>query len=213
MKKKALLYGSLFIAMICGFFVFIFWGNDLWKAKLPVMSYVQPFSFTDQRGLNITQGDVNGKVYVAEYFFTTCKGICPKMNTNLKAVYDKYLDRDDLLILSHSVDPETDSVERLKFYADSLGVKAGKWIFLTGRKDSLYHAARVSYLLDDPENSKQQITEQFIHTQFFALVDRLGRVRGIYDGLKKDELNKLTKDIDEVLKEKGGSNFVNSIFN
>lgn len=213
MKKKLLLYSFLFIVLICGFFAFIFGGNDLWRAKLPVLSYVQPFSFTDQRGLNITQQDVNGKVYVAEYFFSTCKGICPRMNNNLKEVYDKFSDRDDLLILSHTVDPEGDSVERLKAYGDSLGVQPGRWLFLTGRKDSLYHAARVSYLLDDPENSKQHITEQFIHTQFFALVDRIGRVRGIYDGLKKDELNKLTKDIDEVLKEKSGSNFVNSIFN
>ncbi len=93
-----------------------------------------------------------GKVYVAEFFFTTCPGICPKMNSNLRPVYEKYKNEPNFLILSHTVNPSTDSVSRMRHYADSLGVDAGHWLFLTGPKDSLYLAARLSYLLDDPKN-------------------------------------------------------------
>jgi len=181
--------------------------------KLPVLSYVQPFAFTDQDNQVITQKDLTGKVYVAEYFFTTCKGICPKLNTNMKSVYEAFKNEKDFAILSHTVDPETDTVARMKRYADSLGAKAGHWFFLTGRKDSLYRAARVSYLLDDPKNSDDKIEDQFIHTQFFALVDKSGRVRKIYDGLKKEELDELEKDIPKLLNEKAGISFANSLFN
>jgi protein SCO1 len=105
------------------------------------------------------------------------------------------------MILSHTVNPVTDSVSRLKVYADSLGVAGGNWHFLTGKKDSLYLAARVSYLLDDPKNSINPIDEQFIHTQFFALVDKNGYVRSIVDGLKKNEIAEMESEIDKLLKE------------
>ncbi|MEO5996259.1 MAG: SCO family protein [Chitinophagaceae bacterium] len=169
--------------------------------KLPVLSYVQPFSFTDQEGNRISEKDVSGKVYVAEYFFTTCKGICPKMNTNMKKIYTVYNKEKNFLIMSHTVDPDVDKVGRLKRYADSLGISSQNWHLLTGRKDSLYYAARVSYLLDDPQNNNEKIEEQFLHTQFFALVDKKGRVRKIYDGLKKDDISQLTKDISKLLQE------------
>jgi len=172
------------------------------KVELPVISYVQPFSFTNQDGKVITEKDMSGKVAVVEYFFTTCKGICPKMNRNMHEIYNEFKKESDFRILSHTVDPETDSVAKMKHYADSLGANANQWWFLTGRKDSLYAAARNSYLLDDPKNSSTRIEEQFLHTQFFALVDREGRVRKIYDGLKKDEVDQLKTDIGRLLKEK-----------
>jgi len=181
--------------------------------KLPVLSDVQPFSFIDQEGKTISNRDVLGRVYVAEYFFTTCKGICPKMNTNLHLIYNQFKDEPGFCILSHTVDPQTDSVARMKRYADSLDVRASHWMFLTGSKDSLYHAARVSYLLDDPKNSNISPDQQFIHTQFFALVDKNGQVRKIYDGLKKDEITAMEKDIRQLLKEKASaSRFTNSLF-
>ena len=108
------------------------------------------------------------------------------MNTNMKAIYEKFKTEKGFLILSHTVDPGTDSVARMKRYSDSLGVSNSNWWFLTGVKDSLYRAARMSYLLDDPKNGNDKIEDQFIHTQFFALVDKSGRVRKIYDGLKKE---------------------------
>ena len=131
----------------------------------------------------------------------------------MKALYEVFKNEKGFLILSHTVDPETDTVARMKRYADSLGANAGNWLFLTGKKDSLYHAARISYLLDDPKNGNDKIEDQFIHTQFFALVDKGGRVRKIYDGLKRDELEELKKDIPKLLNEKEGSGFVNSLFN
>jgi len=214
MKKKTIIYIGFFVLLFAGFY----YGLTLTipgfgDVKLPVLSYVQPFAFTDQDNQVITQKDLTGKVYVAEYFFTTCKGICPKLNTNMKSLYEAFKNEKDFAILSHTVDPETDTVARMKRYADSLGAKAGHWFFLTGRKDSLYRAARVSYLLDDPKNSDDKIEDQFIHTQFFALVDKSGRVRKIYDGLKKEELDELEKDIPKLLNEKAGISFANSLFN
>lgn len=183
------------------------------EVKMPVLSSVQPFSFKNQDGKPVTNKDLEGKVYVAEYFFTTCKGICPKMNGNLKEVYEMYKGEPGFCILSHTVDPGTDSVQRMKKYADSMGVDSKSWLFLTGRKDSLYNAARVSYLLDDPKNNDINVSEQFIHTQFFAIVDKKGQVRKIYDGLKKDEINALKKDIKTLLQESpGSSRFANSLF-
>lgn len=202
MNKKWIFYGAFFLLLVVGFYVVMTklipgYGN----VKLPVLSYVQPFSFTNQDGRPVTEKDLEGKVYVTEYFFTTCPNICPMMNTNMKKVYEKFKDTEGFVIVSHTCNPETDSAARLKHYADSLQVNTTKWWFLTGRKDSLYNTARVSYLLDDPKNNLQKIEDQFMHTQFFALVDKAGQVRKIYDGLKEEELKELEKDIAVLLKE------------
>lgn len=213
MSRKAIFYTVFFIVLIVGFFFTITQlMPEYGENKLPVISYVQPFSFLNQEGKRITCQDIEGKVYVAEYFFTTCKGICPRMNTNMKKIYDEFKDERDFIIVSHTVDPQTDSVGRMKRYADSLNVKANKWLFLTGPKDSLYRTARLSYVLDDPKNNNEKIEDQFIHTQFFALVDKLGQVRKIYDGLKQDELDELSADIKRVLNERGTGTFSNSLF-
>jgi protein SCO1/2 len=202
MSKKILYYSIFFLVLFTVFyFLMTIIIPGFGKTGLPVLNKVQTFSFLDQNGDRITNSNVEGKVYLAEFFFTTCPGICPKMNSNLRPVYDKYKNEPDFLILSHTVNPSADSVGRLKHYADSLGVDASHWIFLTGKKDSLYLAARVSYLLDDPKNNISPLDEQFIHTQFFALVDKKGQVRSIIDGLSKDELKEMQKQIDELLKE------------
>ena len=202
MSKKGWFYTLFFILLILGFyFMLTLMIPGFGKVALQKLNKVQDFSFLDQNGDRITNRNVEGKVYVAEFFFTTCPGICPKMNTNLRPFYEKYKNEPNFLILSHTVNPSTDSVARLKQYADSMGVDAGHWIFLTGKKDSLYRAARLSYLLDDPKNNISPLDEQFIHTQFFALVDKNGNVRSIIDGLKKDELAAMNKEIDELLKE------------
>lgn len=201
MKRKIWLYLIFFVLLFGGFYAFLYATIDSSKSRLPVLNIVKPFSFERQDGRHIAGEDVAGKVYAAEFFFTTCEGICPKMNRNMKKVFDQFKNEKDFLILSHTVDPETDSVARLKIYADSLGADIKTWWFLTGTKDSLYKAARESYILDDPKNNATNIDEQFIHTQFFALVDRIGQVRGIYDGLKKDEIEKLITDIRDLLNE------------
>ena len=214
MKRKAIFYIVFFAALIILFYVaLVKIIPGFGEVKLPVLNAVQPFSFTDQDGKIISEKDVSGKVYVAEYFFTTCKGICPKMNNNMKEIYAAFKDEPDFRILSHTVDPETDSVARMKWYADSLKADSKTWLFLTGRKDSLYRTARLSYLLDDPKNNDEDIDKQFIHTQFFALVDKNGDVRKIIDGLKKDEIAELKTDIEKLLKEKPGINHFSSPLN
>jgi protein SCO1/2 len=202
MPTKTKFYLLFFTILLLAFYYFVFRGTDNWKVKMPVLSYVQPFSFTNQDGEAVTDKNLLNKITVVEYFFTTCKGICPKLNTNMKQVYEIYKNESDFQILSHTCNPDTDSVSVLKHYSDSLQVNTKKWIFLTGRKDSLYQMARGSYLLDDPKNNVEKIEDQFIHTQFFALVDRQGKVRGkIYDGLKVLEVEQLKQDISKLLKE------------
>ena len=202
MSTKTKLYLLFFTVLLLTFYYFVFRGTDNWKVKMPILSYVQPFSFTNQNGVAVTDKNLLNKITVVEYFFTTCKGICPKLNTNMKQVYEIYKNEPDFQILSHTCNPDTDSVSVLKHYSDSLQVNTQKWIFLTGRKDSLYQMARGSYLLDDPKNNVEKMEDQFIHTQFFALVDRQGKVRGkIYDGLKVLEVEQLKQDISKLLKE------------
>jgi protein SCO1/2 len=206
MKKKIIIYSVFFVLLISTFYFLLSFTKGYFDVKLPVMSYVQDFSFTDQNGQTVTQQNIDGKVYVTEYFFTTCKGICPKMNFNMKGVYDQFKNDKDFAIISHTSMPETDSVPLLKAYEEKMIGKdphyAAKWYFVTGSKDSLYKMARQSYLLDNDKNNSENIEEAFIHTQFFALVDKQKRVRGIYDGLKKDEIARLEKDIAGLLKEK-----------
>ena len=202
-SRKAFFYTSFFIILAAGFYLaLIAFNPSIGKKSVPPVSFVRPFSFLNQDGKKITEKDIAGKVYVAEYFFTTCKGICPKMNNNMRLVYERFKNENDFLILSHTCNPETDSVAQLKKYADSMAVNTQRWIFLTGRKDSLYTMARISYTIDDPANNLKSIDDDFLHTQFWALVDRNGDVRKIYDGLKGTEVRQLIKDAARLLKEK-----------
>jgi len=202
MSKKSWIYIGFFTLLVIGFyFVLTALIPDFNKKRIPPISYVRPFVFTDQDGKTFTEKDIAGKVCVAEFFFTTCKGICPIMNANMKNVYEKFKNEKDFLILSHTSDPGTDSFPRLKIYADAMGVSSPEWIFLTGRKDSLYNMARVSYSIDDPANNLKSIDDQFIHSQNWALVDKNGYVKGIYDGLKQNEINALIREIEKLLKE------------
>lgn len=202
MSRKTIFYVIFFSVLVLAFYaVLINVIPGFSNSKLPPISYVQPFSFTNQDGKTITQKDVAGKVYLANYFFTTCKSVCPKMNNEVKKVYEHFKNEKDFLILSHTSDPGTDSAERLKRYADSIGVTTSNWIFLTGRKDSLYRQARLSYRIDDPNNNVVNIDDDFLHTQFLALVNKKGEVVKIYDGLRKAEIEQLVKDAEKLLKE------------
>jgi protein SCO1 len=214
MNKRFLGYAAFFVVLVLVFFYFVFAGTDNWKSKLPTISYVKPFSFTTQQGKQFTEQDHLGKVSVVEYFFTTCKGICPKMNVNMKKVYDEFKNEPNFQVIGITSMPETDTVGRIRRYSDSAGLDPKKWIILTGRKDSLYETARVSYMLDDPKNSVEKLEDQFIHTQFFALVDKNGNVRGqVYDGLKNADIEMLKKDIRKLLKEKQGTGNAPNLFN
>ncbi len=202
MNRKTIFYIVFFLVLVVGFYVTMSQlVPGFGKSKLEPIGRVLPFAFTNQDGKTVTENDITGKVFVAEYFFTTCKNICPVMNGNMKTVYDRFKNEKDFLILSHTSFPEIDSVNVLRKYADSLQVNTQKWIFLTGRKDSLYKQARYSYKIDDPNNNVIDIKEDFIHSQFFSLVDKKGVVRNIYDGLKPSEVEKMMNEIEILLKE------------
>jgi protein SCO1/2 len=202
MKRKTVFYIIFFVTLVAVFYFFLTKAiPGFSKKRFQPVSVVTPFSFTTQDGKLLTQKDVEGKVFVAEYFFTTCRGICPRMNNNMKNVYEKFKNENDFLILSHTSDPEIDTAATLKRYADSLQVDTDKWIFLTGRKDSLYSMARFSYKIDDPANNLKNINDDFLHTQFWALVNKKGEVKKIYDGLKPSEVRELIDDAEKLLKE------------
>jgi protein SCO1/2 len=202
MNKKLVFYVTFFAALVILFFVVISkMIPGFTTSRVPPIGFVQPFRFITQDGKPFTDKDAAGKVFVAEYFFTTCPGICPRLNTNMRLVYDRFKNEPNFLILSHTCNPETDSAARLREYADSLKVSTDRWIFLTGRKDSLYYQARLSYHIDDPKNNLRSIDEDFLHTQFFALVNKKGEVKKIYDGLKPSEVKEMMNDIEELLKE------------
>ncbi len=203
MSKKRLFYIGFFVALALIFYlVLTLIIPGFGKVKSPPVSFVKPFSFTNQDGQTVTEKDMAGKVYVAEYFFTNCEGICPKMNNNMRLVYEEFKSDSNFIILSHTSDPDRDSVGQMKYYADSMKVDTKRWIFLTGGKQSLYDAARASYTIDDPANNLKSIDDQFIHSQFWALVNKNGDVMKIYDGLKESEVKSLIKAASKLLKEK-----------
>ena len=160
---------------------------------------VHDFEFTNQNGQIIDERTVAGKIYVAEFFFTTCPGICPTLTKHTKRIQDAFIDDDDVLILSHTVHPEHDSVQVLKAFAEMHGIKSKKWHLLTGSKEELYGISRkgyfaISYVPDLSEYG-------FIHTENVVLVDKDRRLRGIYNGTKPHEINRLIEDINVLKKE------------
>lgn len=155
---------------------------------------VADFSFVNQNGKTITQKDYEGKVYVADFFFTTCGSICPKMTTNLAEVQKAILNNPKVMLLSHTVFPETDSVPVLKAYAIKNGVVDSKWNLVTGDKKAIYTMARKSYLA--VKLGKPEQLYEMVHTENFVLVDTKRRVRGFYDGTKKEDMKRLIEDID-----------------
>ena len=156
-----------------------------------------PFSLTDQRGQTITDKDLEGKIYVANFFFATCKSICPKMTGQLQTVQKKFAAMRDLKIVSHTVDPERDTVEALAQYGKQNLVKPGKWFLLTGDKKHIYDLARHSYLVNALQGDGGP--EDFIHSELLVLVDKDKRIRGFYDGTNPEEVDRLVDEI-KVLK-------------
>lgn len=151
------------------------------------------FSFVNQNGKTITQKEYEGKIYVADFFFTTCGSICPKMTTNLVDVQNAIKNNPKVKLLSLSVFPETDSVPVLKAYAKKYGVIDAKWNLVTGDKKEIYTMARKSYLAVKMGRPDQLY--DMVHTENFVLVDQKRRVRGFYDGTKKEEIKRLIEDI------------------
>jgi len=164
---------------------------------------VGDFSFVNQNGDTISSEDVKGKVHITEYFFTTCKSICPVMNKQMQRVHKAFKKNDEVKILSFTVDPDTDTVAQMKWYADSHGASSKQWHFLTGNKEELYSLARKSYFLLKPAEAQNlgDAGSDFIHTNNFVLVDRQSRIRGYYDGTSSSSVDSLILDIGRLLKE------------
>ncbi|UKN00566.1 SCO family protein [Paracrocinitomix mangrovi] len=165
---------------------------------------ISDFSFQNQLGDTITKADVVGKIFVTDFFFTTCAGICPKMTTQLKRVQAEFKNDPNFLILSHTVNPSIDTVETMRAYAERFDADPEKWWFLTGSKHDLYIMARKSYLVvpdeADPDFDHGGESD-FLHTENFALIDPDGRIRGMYDGTNPEEVDELIRDVYDLKKE------------
>lgn len=158
---------------------------------------IADFALTNQNGKLVTQKDYLNKIYIADFFFTTCPTICPIMTKNMAAIQDKILNDEDVMLLSHSVTPDIDSVPQLKKYALEKGVLDSKWNLVTGNKQQIYELARKSYLAVKTDGNGGPY--DMIHTENFILVDKERRIRGFYDGTDSQEMEKLLGDL-EILK-------------
>jgi len=154
---------------------------------------IADFSFVNQNGKKITQKDYEAKIYVADFFFTTCGSICPKMTTNMIEVQKAIINNPQVMLLSHTVFPEVDNVAVLKAYAIKNGVNDSKWNLVTGDKKEIYTMARKSYLA--VKMGKPSELYDMVHTENFVLVDTKRRVRGFYDGTNKEDIQRLIEDI------------------
>lgn len=210
-KRFRIFFGVM--AVLSVIIIFLFYTALTPKKKLPIYnpSDVNPelvdstvqyiskyhtiadFSFTNQNGKIITQKDYEGKIYVADFFFTTCGSICPKMTSHLLEVQKAILDNPKVMLLSHTVTPEIDNVSVLKAYAIKNGINDKKWNLVTGDKKDIYRMARTSYLA--VKLGKPAALYDMVHTENFVLVDGKRRVRGFYDGTKNEDIERLLADI------------------
>lgn len=155
---------------------------------------IRPFKLINQEGDTISERTFAGKIYVVDFFFTACPGICPKMTANMHLVQKEFLQDDEVLLLSHSVTPESDSVPTLKHYAEEKGVVTGKWHLVTGPRDVIYKLGRKDYFIEE-DMGLQRKDDEFLHTENFVLIDHDLRIRGIYNGLNSSSVNQLIADI------------------
>ena len=160
---------------------------------------IADFSLINQNGKIITQEDYKGKIYVADFFFTTCLTICPIMTDNMVVLQEKLIKDSEVMLLSHSVTPVIDSVAQLKKYALEKGVNDEKWNLVTGNKKQIYALARKSYLAVKEDGNGDEY--DMIHTENFILIDQKKRIRGFYDGTNEEDITQLLKDI-QILKKK-----------
>ncbi|WP_159022249.1 SCO family protein [Formosa sp. L2A11] len=158
---------------------------------------IADFSLINQNGKIITQDDYKDKIYVADFFFTTCQTICPIMTDHMAKIQKEILNDDEVMLLSHSVTPQIDSVAQLKRYAIEKGVNDAKWNLVTGDKKQIYELARKSYMAVKTVGNGDEF--DMIHTENFMLIDKKKQIRGYYDGTDPEAINKLLKDI-EILK-------------
>lgn len=164
-----------------------------------VYQTIPDFAFVSQYGDTVTAKTLANKVYVADFFFTSCPTICPKMKVQLKRVYDKFKGNPEVMLLSHTIDPNHDSVAVLREFAQNLGVTGRQWLFVTGDRDKIYEIGQNSYLVTAQEDASAP--GGVVHSGAFVLVDKNRHIRGIYDGTTEAGVNKLMSDINRLLHE------------
>ncbi|MBC3784501.1 protein SCO1/2 [Spirosoma sp. LMG 31448] len=160
---------------------------------------IPDFAFVSQYGDTVTAKTLDGKVYVADFFFTSCPTICPKMKVQLKRVYEKFKGNSNVMMLSHTIDPAHDSVPVLKEFADNLGIAGRQWLFVTGDREKIYDIGQNSYMVTAQADSTAP--GGVVHSGAFILVDKAKHIRGIYDGTTEAGVDKLMADIDRLLAE------------
>jgi protein SCO1/2 len=155
---------------------------------------IRPFRLISQENKIFTEKDIEGKICVADFFFTTCPGICPKMTKSMSDIQKEFINDDEVLLLSHSVTPEKDSVSILKKYALEKNVNFKRWKLLTGNKNEIYDLGRKYYFVEEDEGIKKS-NDVFLHTENFILIDKQRHIRGIYNGLDPNSITNLIQDI------------------
>lgn len=162
---------------------------------------IAPFHFTDQEGSAVTNKTVEGKIYVANFFFTACPSICPKMTNHLAKVQETFNSNDNVMLISHSVMPWADSVRQLQGFAQLHDIRYPQWRLVTGRQSEIYTLARQSYFAEEVAGYTRDSTN-FVHTEHCLLVDKRGHLRGLYNGTLSLEVDRMIEDIRILLKEK-----------
>lgn len=214
--NKTAIFLAIFLIGCGTWFSFYYYkvSKEIKQPKLAIVTpngnNIRPFKFADQNGDSISNDFMKGKIAVVEYFFTTCKGICPTMNENMTKVYNAFKNNDNVIILSHTVDPKRDTVAAMKAYSQKFDINDKQWKFLTGDKKELYDQAYYSYFLNALEEREENIEDEFIHSQLFVLVDRHGRIRMQttkdgntmgYDGTDEASVAQLIRDIQYLITE------------
>jgi protein SCO1 len=177
-----------------------YWVQSKQDRETTVRHRLRPFSFHNQNGDTVTERTVLGRIHVADFFFTRCPSICPRMSNQFEVLQKEFMNDNDVILLSYTVDPENDSLPALKAYAELHGVKAEKWHLLRGDKRSVYSLGRTFYFAEKEEGYSKN-PDQFLHTENFVLVDRGGYIRGIYNGTMPEETDRLIRDIATLKKE------------
>jgi len=169
------------------------WLAEVGKSKAE-MHKVKDFEFTDHQGKIVNNETFNNKIYVTDFFFTTCVSICPMLTKNMMQLHDAFAKDDDILLLSHTVMPWVDTVEKLNSYAEGYGIKYGKYFLVTGDEEKIYNMARAAYFADE-EFEYTADKSDFVHTDKFILVDKERHIRGIYSGIVESDVSRLMLDI------------------
>ena len=158
---------------------------------------IADFSFINQDGAKVTNSTFKNKIYVADFFFINCPSICPEMSKQMYRIYEKFLENDNVSLLSHTIDPKYDTVAALANYARLLGVNSKKWQFVTGDKEQIYDIGETSYMVVASQD--KDAPGGFIHSGAFLLIDKERQVRGVYDGTVDSQVDLLIKDINKLL--------------